>query len=80
MRHEDLDVLTVAEAAKELGLSERGVQDRLRRGVMHGVRIGERVWVVPRSEVEEWKKRGKVRPGRPRRATGLDTEKSSPST
>jgi len=69
MAAEDLDIMTVAEAAKELGLSERTVQDRLQRGVMRGRRIGERVWVVHRNEVEKWKQRGKIRPGRPRRGS-----------
>ena len=67
MTSEDFDIMTVAEAAKELGLSERAVQDRLQRGVMRGRRIGERVWVVSRAEVDKWKGRGKIRPGRPRR-------------
>ena len=66
MAAEDLDIMTVTEAARELGLTERAVQDRLQRGVMRGRRIGARVWVIHRTEVEKWKERGKLRPGRPR--------------
>ena len=63
------DMLTVAETARALGLSERGIQDRLRRGTMRGIRIGQRLWVVPRDEVEAWQEKGKLRPGRPRKAS-----------
>ncbi len=62
------DMLTVAEAARALGLSERGIQDRLRRGAMRGVRIGQRVWVVSRAEVEAWQEKGKLKSGRPRKS------------
>ena len=61
---ESLDVLTVAETAAALGLTVRGVQHRLQRGMMRGIRIGERVWVIPRSEVEKWRERGRSPRGR----------------
>jgi len=79
MTSEDFDIMTVAEAAKELGLSERAVQDRLQRGVMRGRRIGERVWVVSRAEVDKWKERGKIRPGRPRRESTQGHDRDDPS-
>ncbi|MFN8558092.1 MAG: helix-turn-helix domain-containing protein [Dehalococcoidia bacterium] len=62
------EMLTVAEAAQELGLTVRGVQERLLRGVMRGERLTPRMWVIPRTEVETWKERGRLKPGRPRRA------------
>ena len=67
---EELDVLTIAEAARELGLAERTVVDRIHRGAMRGIRVGQRVWVVPRDEVEQWRSRGKLKAGRPRRQDG----------
>ena len=65
MSQEGLDVLTVAETAEALGLTERGVQHRLRRGTMRGIRVGERLWVIPRDEVDAWRERGRLKPGRP---------------
>jgi excisionase family DNA binding protein len=61
------DMLTVAEAAQELGISVRGVQDRLLRGAMHGERLTPRMWVIPRDEVDRWKDKGRLRPGRPKK-------------
>jgi excisionase family DNA binding protein len=64
------DLLTVAEVAEELGLTVRGVQDRLLRGLMRGERVSPRLWMVPRTEVERWKALGRQRPGRkPKRET-----------
>ena len=60
------DMLTVAEAAEELGLTVRGVQERLLRGAMRGERLTPRMWVIPREEVERWRGKGKMKPGRPR--------------
>lgn len=64
----DHDLLTVAETAEELGLTVRGIQARLKRGALRGVRPSPRIWLVPRDEVEAWKDRGKMKPGRPRKA------------
>ena len=55
---------TVAEVAELLGLSVRGVAHRLERGQMKGVKVNPRLWLVPRDEVEAWKGRGKLPPGR----------------
>src|SRR5215211_7984041 len=58
------DLLTVAETARELDLTIRGVQERLRRGRMQGERVSPRLWMVPRAEVDRWKQLGRQRPGR----------------
>lgn len=55
---------TVAQVAEELGLSVRGVAHRLERGIMQGQRVNARLWLVPAEEVERWKGRGKLPPGR----------------
>ncbi len=61
-------LLTVQEAANELGITVRGVQERLRRGAMRGERVTARLWLIPRIEIERWKLLGRQRPGRkPRR-------------
>jgi len=57
-------LLTVQEAAVELGITVRGVQERLRRGAMQGERVTPRLWLIPRAEVERWKALGRQRPGR----------------
>jgi excisionase family DNA binding protein len=57
------EYLTVTQAAESLGLSTSGVRVRLERGVMLGRRIHPRLWLVPKSEVERWQQRGKLRPG-----------------
>lgn len=56
-------MLSVAEAAQVLGLSERTVQVRLQRRVMRGDRIGKRLWVIPRAEVDRWLPVGRRKPG-----------------
>ncbi len=57
-------MLTVQETAEELGLTIRGVQNRLLRGSMQGERVSPRLWMIPRGEVERWRALGKQRPGR----------------
>jgi excisionase family DNA binding protein len=56
--------LTVAQAARELGLSVRAVQYRLREGLLRGTNYGGRIWFIPREAVEEAKRRGRLKPGR----------------
>ena len=57
-------MLTVQETAEELGLTIRGVQNRLLRGVMQGERVSPRLWMIPRSEVDRWREVGKLPRGR----------------
>lgn len=61
------DVLTVAEAATELGMTPVGIRYRLERGLMYGRRASDRLWLIPRSEVERVKAADRLRPGRKRR-------------
>jgi excisionase family DNA binding protein len=58
-----MEYVTVQQAADELGLSLRGIRERIRRGDMRAERLGERVWAIPREEVERWKQLGRQRPG-----------------
>jgi excisionase family DNA binding protein len=58
-----VDYTTVQEAAEALGLSIRGVRERIERGEMQAQRMGARLWVIPRDEVERWRGRGKLKPG-----------------
>jgi excisionase family DNA binding protein len=62
------EYLTVAEAAKELGLSARAIHKRIAEGVMRAERFGALVWMIPTDEVDRWRGRGKLKPG-PKRQT-----------
>ena len=55
--------MTVQQAAEALGLSRRGIQERIERGEMAAERMGARLWVIPVEEVERWKGKGKLKPG-----------------
>ena len=59
----DNDTLTTAEAARELGISQVAVRYRLEKGLMQGQCIVGKVWLIPRSEVEAWRGKGKLSPG-----------------
>jgi excisionase family DNA binding protein len=56
--------LTVAEVAAALGLPARTVYYRLEHGYMTGERVSPKLWLVPRTELERWKGRGKLPRGR----------------
>ena len=61
-------MVTVAEAARILGMSVRGIAHRLELGQMRGVKVNPRLWLIPAEEIERWKQMGKQRPGRKRQA------------
>jgi excisionase family DNA binding protein len=58
------DMLTVTEAAALLGIETSVLRRRLRLGIMDAVQVNPRLWLIPRDEVERWKGKGKLRPGR----------------
>ena len=60
---EERPMVTVSEAAEQLGLSIWGVAKRLQRGDMRGVKVNPRLWLIPVEEVERWKQRGRLKPG-----------------
>ena len=68
------DYFTPPEAARELGLPLRTVQNRIRAGIIRAERHGARTWLIPASEVEEWKGKGRLRPweARKQREAGTD--------
>jgi excisionase family DNA binding protein len=55
MAEELSDMLTTAAAAAELGVNDSRVRQLLRAGELAGVKIG-RDWVIPRQEIERFKK------------------------
>ena len=56
-------MVTVSEAATLMGLSVAAIEKRLQRGDMRGVKVNPRLWLIPREEVEAWRKRGRLKPG-----------------
>ena len=58
-----MDYLTVSQAAELLGISPRGVRQRIDRGEMQAVRVNPRLLMIPREEVERWQGRGKLKSG-----------------
>ena len=68
-----MEFVSVEQAASELGLSVRAIRLRIPRGDMLATRIGQRVWAIPREEVERWRQLGRQRPGpKPSRTRGLE--------
>jgi len=64
-------LITVAEAAQELGISSRAVLKRIRAGHMRGIQVTARLWLVHSDEVRDWKQKGRMKPGpkKPRATT-----------
>ncbi len=58
-------MVTVAEAATELGISTRAVLHRIAHGEIKARKLTPRMYVVPRAEIERWKPVGKRKGGRP---------------
>ena len=58
-------MMSVTEAAQELGLTRRGVLLRIQKGQMAAERVGPKFYLVPRAEIERWKAIGKRKGGRP---------------
>ena len=58
-----MDGVTIAEAARVLGMSDNGIRRRIQRGDVVAERVGARLLVIPNHEVERWRSRGKLSPG-----------------
>lgn len=60
------DLLTVAQAAAELGMQPRSVRQAIEQGRLQAERFGPKATMLRRVEVERYR-RTKRRPGRPRK-------------
>lgn len=61
------NLLTVADAARELGCTPGYVRRLLREGILQGEKPGPRLWLVRRGSLSKLqKKEAKPGPGRPR--------------
>ena len=61
-------MLTIAEAARELGVAPRTIQHRIATGEMAADKITTRFYMIPRAELERWRVIGKRKGGRPPKA------------
>lgn len=61
--------MTVTEAAAVLGLSVAAVRRHVQMGRIRGERVGSRMWLIPKEEVDRWKGIGKLKRGPKPRAT-----------
>jgi excisionase family DNA binding protein len=59
------DYLTVAQAARELGLTPQGVRKAVAVGTLQVVRLDGRTNLVPRSEIERYRREHQTGRGRP---------------
>lgn len=62
-----MEYLTTTEAAKVIGIPTRTLLNRIKAGIIQAERAGPRAWLVPRTEVEKWRNRGRLRPWEGRR-------------
>ena len=59
---------TVAEVAEALGISEDAVRKRIAAGTLKAERVGQRLLLVPREELERAQAEGRLKRGRKPRA------------
>lgn len=59
------DVLTITEAAAELGIRADSLRQAVLRGAVQGMRAGG-IWLLSREEVEKYRRERKPNRGRPR--------------
>ncbi len=50
------DFMTTKEAAKKLGFHINSIQNMLRRGILEGVRVGGKTWLVSKQSIERYLK------------------------
>lgn len=61
------DLVTLRDAAREIGVDPSALRHRLKVGTLRGENIAGRVWLIPRSEVDRARREGRLKPG-PRRS------------
>jgi excisionase family DNA binding protein len=59
-----MDVMTVQEAAAVLGIEGSVIRRRLIAGTMKGHKVNDRLWLIPKREVEKWRKMAPIPKGR----------------
>ena len=59
------DLLSVAEAAQELGLTRPAIRRAIQRGLIEPVRLDGRTNLIPRAQVERYRAQHRGRMGRP---------------
>lgn len=72
-----MEYMTVTEAAQELGITDRAVRARIKRGDIRAERVGPRLWLIPKDEIEAWRDLGKARPWELRQIREAEPEPES---
>lgn len=62
-----MEYVSVADAARLLGVSGRTIRTRIEQGAMKAEAVNPRLWLIPFEEIERWKGMGSPPRGRPRR-------------
>ncbi len=75
---DDDQCITISEAAALLCISEQSVRQRIRRDHLAARRVGARLWLIPRAEVERASRAGRLKPG-PKAKRGEAAGAISPS-
>lgn len=67
------DVMTIAEAAKAMGVTTQGVHDRISRGWISSIKVSDRLLMIPKADVERFRGLGKLPsgPGAPEKITSM---------
>jgi excisionase family DNA binding protein len=59
-----MDTMTVQEASAVLGVEGSVIRRRLIAGTMKGIKVNARLWLIPKREVEKWRRREPLKRGR----------------
>lgn len=70
LRYRKVDLLTVSQAAVEIGCSSANLRAAIERGALKATKYGPRAWMIERAEVERYKSENKGNVGRPKKTEG----------
>ena len=73
------DLLSVAEAAQELGLTRPAIRRAIQRGLIAPVRLDGRTNLIPRAQVDKYRAEHRGRMGRPAKSDKQPSAKPAES-
>jgi excisionase family DNA binding protein len=74
------DLLSVAEAAQELGLTRPAIRRAIQRGLIEPVRLDGRTNLIPRAQVDKYRAEHRGRMGRPAKTDKKADNRSATGT
>lgn len=60
MDERPVQYLSVAEAARELGVSDRPIRTAIKRGELEAFNFGERLTMIPQGAFEQWRESRRI--------------------